>query len=223
MSVMERKWTLRQRRDWLIEFLNLDLSRVLPVGIINLLYERKLFEDPYSEWAPKDIIQAYPDIEVARAKLKEDQVYLRDGLIRAIEAEDIETEGIQPEDVKPFWTIGPVEIMFYKAGGEIVESYRPLYEEMNTDKFRLNRTLGEVLQDFSPNRFALCKECRRFVFIKNKKNQGYCRTCSGRVRMERWRSTPLNREAEGIQRALRLNGSEKSLAEIRRGKESKED
>lgn len=213
---MKRKMTLEQRRDWLLDFLSSDLNRVLPEGIINLLYERKLFEDPYSEWAPNDIIQAYPDIEVARAELKKDQDCLRNGLVRVIEAKDIEAEGVEPEDVRPFWNMGPVEILRYKAGGEVIENYRFLDEQMDTDNFRMNQTLGEILHDLSPYKFAQCLECQRFIYVKSKKSRGYCKSCSNKVRTKDWRSNPENREAEAIQRKLRHSGIKKSIKKIRK-------
>lgn len=213
---MKRKMTLEQRRDWLLDFLNSDLNRVLPGGIINLLYERKLFEDPYSEWTPRDIIKAYSDIEAARAKLKKDQDCLRKGLVRAIQAKDLEAEGVEPEDVRPFWNMGPVEIYRYKAGGEVIEKYRFLDEAMATDDFRLNRALGEILQDFSPYRFAQCPDCQGFIYIKSKKSRGYCKYCSNRIRTREQRTDPEYREAERIQRKLRHSGIYKSIKDIRK-------
>jgi hypothetical protein len=184
--------------------------------IINYLYKRKLFEDTYSEWTPRDIIKAYPDIEAARAKLKKDQDCLRTGLIRVIEAKDIEAEGVEPEDVRPFWNTGPVEIYRYKAGGEVIENYRLLDEQMDTDDFRLNHVLGDVLQYSSPYRFAQCPECQGFIYIKSKKSRGYCKSCSNKIRTREQRSDPEYREAERIQRKLRHSGIYKSIKEIRK-------
>ncbi|MFX0197213.1 MAG: hypothetical protein ACFFCW_13900 [Candidatus Hodarchaeota archaeon] len=213
---MERKMTLEQRRNWLLDFLNCDLDGVLPAGIIDLLYERKLFEDPYSETTPRDIIKASPDIEAARAELKKDQDCLRKGLVRVIEAKDIEAEGVEPEDVGPFWNMGPVEIYRYKAGGEVIENYRFLDEQMDTDDFRLNHVLGEILQDSSPYRFAQCSKCPRFIYVKSKKNRGDCKSCSNKITTQQWRSIEENREAERIQRKLRHSGIKKGIEEIRK-------
>jgi hypothetical protein len=213
---MKRKMTLEQRVDWLLDFLNCDLDQVLRGKIINYLYKRELFKDTYSEWTPRNIIKAYPDIEAARAKLKKDQDYLRKGLVRVIEAEDIEAEGVESETARPFWSIGPVEILRYKAGGKIFETYAPLHGKIDTDDFDLNRTLGEILQDPLPYKFSQCLECQRFIYVKSKKSRGYCKSCSNKIRTREQRSDPEYREAERRQRKLRHSGIYKSIKDIRK-------
>jgi len=197
---------LKWRKNWLLDFLNLDLDKVSGSGLARLFHELALFVDPHYNSA-EDLLRGYPSVEAVRTKLKDDQAYLREKLSQAIEAEEEDT----------FWEIYPVEVIYAKFEGELVKSTRLKSEELGTERFPLLQALEDILDRFWLKRFARCKspECRRFIYMKNDQNRGYCLACSKKKSNKDYHSARHNRMAMAKQKEYARQGIKKPLKEIR--------